>query len=104
MQIFWPLRWLRMSIYSGAILSTLFYIGATIALFVLTTPRPGENWVVSILSKREQMVSKLAIPISSMGLAIDVLLLILPSVAVYKLQLHNTRKIGLMLIFSTGFV
>ena len=93
-----------MSIYTGAMLSTGFYIGVTIALFVLTSPRSGENWVASILSSREQMVSKLAIPISSMGLAVDVLLLILPSIAVYKLQLHNTRKIGLMLIFSTGLV
>ena len=93
-----------MSIYIDAILSTVFYIGVTIAFFIFTTPRSGEVWVVSILSSREQMVSKLAIPASSMGLAVDVLLLTLPSVAVYKLQLHNTRKIGLMLISSTGLV
>ena len=85
-------------------LSKVFYIGVTIEFFVLKTPRPGENWVASILSPREQMVSKLAIPVSSIGLTIDVSLLILPSVAVYNLQLHNTRKIGLMLIFSTGLV
>lgn len=93
-----------MSIYIGATLSTAFYLGVTIALFVLTTPRPGETWAVAILSKRQQMVSKLAIPVSSMGLVVDILLLILPSLAVYKLQLHTTRKIGLMLIFSTGLV
>ena len=93
-----------MSIYTGAMLSTVIYIGVTISFIIITTPRSGENWVVSILSSRQQMLSKLAIPVSLMGLAVDVLLLILPSVAVYRLQLHNTRKIGLMLIFSTGLV
>lgn len=93
-----------MSIYIGATLSTAFYLGVTIALFVFTTPRPGETWAAAILSKEEQMVSKLAIPVSSMGLVVDILLLILPSLAVYKLQLHTTRKIGLMLIFSTGLM
>lgn len=104
MQIFWPMRWLRISIYIGATLSTAFYVGITIVMFDLATPRPGESWRDGYLSERVQSIPRLSIPIASMGLVIDVLLLILPSVAVYKLQLHINRKIGLMLIFSTGFV
>lgn len=79
-------------------------MGVTITLYILATPRPGESWTIAFLSEREQNVTKLAIPISSIGLVVDVLLLILPSVAVYKLQLHIIRKIGVMLIFSTGLV
>ena len=98
------MRWLRLSVYIGATLSTAFYVGITIALYILTTPRPGESWLAAFQSERQQRVIKLSVPIASIGLVVDVLLLILPSVAVYKLQLHLRRKIGLMLIFGTGLV
>ena len=73
-------------------------------MFYLASPSPGESFKDSLVSSRVQRIPRLSIPIASMGLVIDVVLLILPSVAVYKLQLHINRKIGLMLIFSTGFV
>ena len=104
MQIFWPLRWLRTSIYIGATLSTAFYLSITIVMFDLATPRPGQSFKDVLLSSRAQNVYRLSIPIASMGLVVDVLLLILPSVAVYQLQLQIKRKIGVMLMFSTGFV
>ena len=98
------MRWMRVSIYIGATLSTLFYMGATIALFVLSTPRQGQSWTTDFQTEREQRVNELAIPISSMGLVVDTVLFILPSIAVYQLQLHTNRKVGLLLIFSTGLV
>ena len=93
-----------MSVYIGATLSTAFYTSVTIVMFDLATPRPGESWRAGYISKRIAKIPKLSIPIASMGLVVDVLLLILPSLAVYKLQLHINRKIGLMLMFSTGIV
>ena len=90
--------------YIGATLTTLFYWGATIATLVLSTPRGGENWTADFQTEREQKMAGLSIPISSMGLAIDIILFILPSVAIHQLQLHTKRKIGLMLIFSTGLM
>lgn len=35
---------------------------------------------------------------------VDIWLLILPLVAIYKLQLHSTRRIGLTIVVSTGLV
>ena len=98
------MRWMRISIYIGATLTTSFYMVVTIVLFVLSTPRPGESWAASFQSEHQQTLYELAIPISSMGLVIDTVLFILPIVAVYQLQLHTNRKFGLMLIFSTGLV
>ncbi len=95
---------MRISVYIGATLSTLFYLGATIATFVLSTPRPGQSWTTDFQTEREQRLTELAIPISSMGLAIDIVLFILPFVAVYQLQLHTKRRISLTLIFSTGLM
>ena len=95
---------MRLSIYIGATLSTAFYIGVTIALYICATPRLGESWLTAFESERQQRMFKLSVPLAWIGLVVDVLLLILPSVAVYKLQLHLKRKIGLMLIFGTGLV
>lgn len=98
------MRWMRISIYIGATLTTSFYMGATIALFALATPRTGESWAANIQTERQERAGDLAIPISSMGLVIDTVLFILPSVAVSQLQLHTNRKFGLMLMFGTGLV
>ena len=102
LQIFRPMRWLRIAVYIGATLSTAFYIGVTAAQITLATPEPGQGWVSDYLSKREVRLEQTAIPVASIGLVIDVFLLILPSIAVCKLQLHMARKVGLILMFSTG--
>ena len=95
---------MRISIYIGATLTTSFYMGAAIALFFLSTPRIGESWAANFQTERQHRMDDLAILISSMGLVIDTVLFILPSIAVNKLQLHTNRKFGLMLIFGTGLV
>lgn len=104
LQIFWPMRWLRLSIYVGATLATVIYWSVWIASVVLLTPKPGETWIETYFSATQQTVTKLAIFIAWVGLVIDLFLLILPSIAVYQLQLSNTRKFGIILIFSTGLM
>lgn len=39
-----------------------------------------------------------------MGVAIDIYILVLPIVAVNKLQMPTRRKVGIMLIFMTGLL
>lgn len=102
LQLFWPMRWLRISVYVSATLTTAFYLGISIACFALATPRSGEIWITSSFSHHNSLQAGFAVPVSCVGLLIDVCLLVLPSIAVYKLQLHITQRIGLMLIFSTG--
>ena len=102
-KIFWPIRWLRIAVYIGATLSTAFYLGVNVAQISLSTPAPGQTWRASFLSTRQAKVIKTAIPVASVGLIIDLFLLIIPSLAVCRLQLGFIRKLGLMLMFSTGF-
>ena len=52
-------------------------------------------------SPRFFAATKLDVPLVAGGLIIDVWLFILPLVAIYKLKLHSTRRIGLTIIFST---
>jgi hypothetical protein len=98
------MRWLRLSIYVGAALATVMYWSVWIATVVLLTPKPGETWIEANHSAALPNGTKLAILIAWVGLAIDLFLLILPSIAVYQLQLSNTHKLGLILIFSTGLM
>lgn len=57
------------------------------------------------LSPRINVTSqRMAVPVAAGGLIIDVWLFVLPLVAIYKLQLQSTRRIGLTVMFSTGLM
>lgn len=93
-QVFQPLRWLRISVYFGAILTCAFYGAATIAQLILATPKPGQTWINLMLS----------VPLSAVGLGIDIVLLAMPIGAVSRLQLPTKRKIGILSIFMFGLL
>ena len=100
-QIFWPIKWLRTCIYFGVTLSTAFYWSVSVAVFIIASPRPEQTWAGADII---QSTSKVNIAVAVGGLLVDVGLFILPLVALYKLQLRNTRKIGLVIMFSTGLM
>lgn len=102
--MFQPMRWLRVSAYIGAVFTVAFYSGMTVAQFTFSTPRRGEAWLSHQLTPREKLALAMAVPQSSVGLAIDLYILILPIIAVTQLQLPTPRKVGVILIFSTGIV
>ena len=104
LQIFRPMRWLRVNIYIGVTILTVFYWSFSIALFVIDTPRPWETWAELELSKRFEDSAKTKVPMAVGGMIADVWLLVLPLIAIYKLQLHQTRRIALTIMFSTGLM
>lgn len=89
-------------VYIGATLTCAFYGAATIAQIVFEAPSPGETWLEVALSKRSTKPNILSIPLAAVGLGIDIVLLILPLVAVASLHLQIRRKIGVMFIFMFG--
>ncbi|KAM0802497.1 hypothetical protein BDR22DRAFT_102870 [Usnea florida] len=100
--IFGPLRWLRICAYIGAAITTVFYISVSVASFVFVTPRHGETWVEHLYSKEETRSTILPVPISSFGVVIDLVILILPIIAVIQVQLPTRRKIAVIAVFMTG--
>lgn len=103
LQIFQPLRWMRICAYVGAVLTSSFYLAMTVAQFVSSTPRRGETWL-SHLAHENSVSRDTAVPQSVVGLAIDIYILILPIIAVSRLQLPTRQKLGVMLIFMTGLL
>lgn len=100
--IFGPLRWLRLCAYVGAAITTAFYTGMTVASFVIATPRPGETLAEHLHSKEFEKSIELVIPTSGFGIVVDLVILVLPITAVMQLQLPIRRKIGVILVFTTG--
>lgn len=102
LQLFRPLKWLRICVYTGATVSTIFYV--TVGVFWTTsiTPRKGQTFASVAVSAAEFKSLLLSVPSAAAGLGIDLYLLVLAITAVMQLQLSTRRKIGVILIFLTG--
>lgn len=100
--LFWPLRWVRISVWIGASISTLFYTACAIAAFILNSPWPGESMLDAILSWHYAAFSRFSIAIGVVGMCVDIYLLILPIKAVSTLNMRLGKKIGLSIVFLTG--
>lgn len=100
--LFWPLRYVRITVYIGATISTLYYTAVTIASFVLQSPWPGENLLEGVLSWHYQGFIVFSLPTGIIGMLIDWGLFFIPLPAVYNLNLSLAKKIGVMLVFMTG--
>ena len=83
---------------------TLFYVAMIVCAIISTTPRRGETWSYDENSHLEQLDIELSILQACVNLFLDLYILVLPIVAVAKLQMAARRKIGIILIFMTGLV
>ena len=102
LDIFKPLRWFRICAYMGAAITTTFYISMTVAMLIFGTPRRGETWAEHLLTKETVRSIHLPVPTSAFGVVIDLVILLLPMIAVMPLQLPTRRKIGVVCVFMTG--
>ena len=93
-----------MSVYIGATLTCAFYGAASIAQLVFSVPRPGQTWLEPALSGEFNKADVLSVPLSAVGLGIDIALLVMPIAAVMRLQLPTKRKIGVLFIFMFGIL
>lgn len=98
------MRWLRICIYVGATLFTIFYWSFALAAFIVSSPRSGETWGEAGISPRTNNLIKTTVVPAVGGMIVDIWLFVLPLVAIYKLQLHSTRRIGLTIMFGTGLL
>ena len=107
LQVFGPKPGLRWSIFIGAFVTTAFYISGTIALFVLSTPRPGVTFAeqfTSFASRQTSPVLNITIAVGYFNVLSDLYVLVLPISGVMGLNLQPKRKFGVILIFMTGLL
>ncbi|KAG4033762.1 hypothetical protein MFRU_004g02650 [Monilinia fructicola] len=104
LELFVGLRWMQICVWIGASLSSAFYVALTIAQLYFGTPFHGETWASHIFSARTLRATILSVPMSSVGLGIDVYLFLLPLIAVSKLHLPMRKRIPVFLMFSVGLL
>ena len=100
--LFRPLRWIRISVWTGGTVSAVFYVAVTIIACVLDSPWPGESLQEALLSRHAFVWAQFAIPIGVVGMLVDWYLLILPIPAIWNLQVSPSKKLGVLIIFMTG--
>ena len=98
------MRWMRICANLGALFTTLFYVSLTVCALYFATPRSTESWAQHSGSPHAQLNAQLGVPQSCVNLAIDIYILILPVVAVSKLQMALRHKFGIILMFMTGIL
>ena len=107
LHIFGPKPVLRWNIFIGAFITIAFYVAATIALFILSTPRPGVTFAeqfTSFLSRKTSPVLNTTFAVGYFNILSDLYILILPISGVMGLNLKPKRKFGVVLIFLTGLL
>ncbi len=95
---------MKICAYTGTAVTTAFYISITVASLIFVIPRRGETWPEHIFSKEETYIISLTVPTSSFGVAIDLVIPVLPIVAVMQLQLPTRRRVGVIAVFMTALL
>ena len=103
-QIFHPMRWLRISSYVNATALCAFYGACTVEQLIFTIPRSSETWSSHLVSSEYAKSDILSVPLSAVGLFFDIVILVLPIAGIMRLQLPTRRRIGILLIFLTGLL
>ncbi|KAF2016802.1 hypothetical protein BU24DRAFT_490102 [Aaosphaeria arxii CBS 175.79] len=103
-EFFWALDWCRIAIYTFASLSSAFYLSLTVVQFYFMTARKGETLAKHFAGDMAARVTHIAIPTTAAGLAIDIILLLIPLVAIFQVQMPKKQKIRSASVFLVGIV
>ncbi|QSZ36710.1 hypothetical protein DSL72_006593 [Monilinia vaccinii-corymbosi] len=102
LETFVGLRWMRIAVYIGATISSVFYLIMTFAQLYYGTPLHGETFAEHIFTNRSITGTRWSVPMSCVGLGIDCYLFILPLIATSKLRLPMRKKVVVMLMFGVA--
>ncbi|EAT88234.2 hypothetical protein SNOG_04474 [Parastagonospora nodorum SN15] len=102
LDLFSPVKWLRIGCYVGIIVNWGFYIAVIAASLYYNAPSPGQTWLEGSQNPRYAGSFNMTMPIASGSLILDVYILLLPVWVVWNLHLNLTRRLGVIAIFATG--
>lgn len=103
-RLFHPNKALRYSLF-GCLLWAILVSGTSIAVsLALCVARPGESFGSLQVPLRCSHQSIWAVIQGSLNVILDVLILCLPVPIICKLRLGKRKKVGILAIFTTGFM
>ncbi|KAL8892974.1 MAG: hypothetical protein Q9192_005539 [Flavoplaca navasiana] len=107
LEIFGRLRWLRLLVYYGILVTGLVYLGIMIAMAAYCAPKNGYtkfDYLSAIAADECARNDYLNTWPGLFNILSDFYLLILPLPAVWGLQLPTRKKLGICAMFLTGFL
>ncbi|KAF2196011.1 hypothetical protein GQ43DRAFT_384234, partial [Delitschia confertaspora ATCC 74209] len=96
---FHPVAYIRLLVYIGIIVSSLFYIMSAFVNAYTCRPRRGNDRWAYLAGMASRHV---AIRPGAFNILSDLYILVIPMGAIYKLKLQTRRKVGVFFIFLTG--
>ena len=94
-----------MCVYIGGSFTAVFYLAMTIVQIYYAAPHGSQTWATHQLSPEYMRSQRYTSPIvPSVGLAIDLFLLVIPVRAIQQLKIQKKTKIGLSLMFAIGIL
>ena len=102
-RLFGPKKWLRYVCYATLSISFLFYWAQSILTGVFCAPRHGGPWGFDVLQNCAHTAVMAPIQ-GAVGVAADLLILVLPLPIIYGLHLPKLKKIGLSIVFLMGIL
>ncbi|CAD6593060.1 MAG: hypothetical protein ASARMPRED_006953, partial [Alectoria sarmentosa] len=102
LHIFKPLPRMRIAIWIGGAISTIFYALIFALDMYFATPRRGETYITHYLNPVDKGGTHLSVPFAAIGLVFDLYIITLPIYGVCQLQLSSRQKFSISLVFLTG--
>ena len=102
LHIFGPNAKLRVAIWVGGTLSTVFNSLVFLLNLYFATPRPGESFALHYLGPINKHGGQLLVPSSAIGLVFDLYIITLPLWGIWQLQLSTPKKWRVSFVFLTG--
>jgi hypothetical protein len=100
--IFSELRWVRTVSAVFLAFVVAFYAAFAIYLCWYFAPQPGQTWVENTMTQDSFVRLHVSVPTASVNLGLDLVVLLIPIVAVVQLNMSLRKKLGICLIFLTG--
>jgi hypothetical protein len=102
-RLFGTVRWLKITCYVWIGLMALFYGSNIVVSVVYCIPRKGEAWDGTSFARCGTSAWS-AVVIGVFSTVADVVIFVLPFPILLKLRVNPTKKLGLILLFLTGFI
>ncbi|KAH6665544.1 hypothetical protein B0J14DRAFT_233604 [Halenospora varia] len=104
LQIFRPRKGLILWIWSGAIVTTGFYIATSIAQFYYLIPGSGQTFITKISTDPDSPSATVGVVASCFGIVSDFYLFFLAATGIWQLQMPKKTKLGIIGVLATGLL
>ena len=103
LHVFSRVRWLKCLVWVGILLAAIFYGSMIMVFSIICTPKKGQSYTEAYQTTQCGKAPDVSLAAGIFNMVSDIYLLVIPIPAVWSLKLERKRKLGVLIIFATGF-